>query len=808
MSNKDNDILREAVALLKQQADEQAKVSSSLEGYLDGLKKLKAINETLLYNDKEITKLLEKQADTTQDLTDIEKARLKILQDTRKQLEKEGKQLRDNLAVASKTNLILSKMAASAVKTLANFNGIPPIISKTFNKIKASGLFEMDKAIKTASLQMGLLGNESINFTSTIRDAALDTNAWGMGVQELAKMQSDYSDELGRTVMLGKIGLDGMSKMAAATALGAEGAAQMAAEMNNQGISAERTAEYIEKTLDSAHKMGLNASKVIKNVQQNLKLLNKYNFKNGADGLAKMAKYTAKMGVSMEFAASFADKLWDVEGAVDMSAQLQVLGGEWSKLADPFKLMYQARNDVAGLTESLVNAASASATFNAKNGDFEISAMEMHRLKIVADQANLSYDELAKSAKNAAQFAGIKKQINYSFDPDTKDFIAATSQLDKNGKATIEINGNPKLVSLLNQADQTALNAQVKAKKSLEERAKASQTFDDKLTNLINMFKTTLLPVVDGLNNVLSPVIDNLFNNPKFIAELKDLGNKIGSFIGAAAGWVKTVAGWAIALGPTGTLALLLGAKGLMSVSSWYLNGIALAKGFNTSANIGSGVGNSVSSGGKMSSGFNLAGKAMLAGNIIDLGVDAYQNATDESLSKTDAFLKTLDENKGKIALGILGGLLAPFTGGLSIAAAAGIGATLGSVADSQMGTVGTYGTPTNDGVFPASKNKSDFTKGRGIIQGGKVHPIDNKDDLLALKPRGVVDSALKNKKTSDTMKVEFGDIKFSGHLTIDTPGNPGIAVDLLKNQSFINSITRLVHTETKKQINGGKVQP
>lgn len=807
MNNKDNDILREAVTLLKQQADEQAKVSSSLEGYLDGLKKLKAINETLLYNDKEITKLLEKQADTTQTLTDIEKARLKILQDTKKQLEKEGKQLRANLATASKTNLILSKMAASAVKTLANFNGIPPIISKTFNKIKASGLFEMDKAIKTASLQMGLLGSESTNFTNTIRDAALDTNAWGMGVQELAKMQSDYSEELGRTVMLGKIGLEGMSKMAAATSLGAEGAAQMAAEMNNQGLSAQRTSEYIEKTLDDAHKMGVNASKTIKNIQQNIKLLNKYNFKDGVDGLAKMAKYTSKMGVSMEFAASFADKLWDVEGAVDMSAQLQVLGGEWAKLADPFKLMYQARNDMEGLTESLVNAATASVSFNKKNGQFEISAMEMHRLKIVADQAGVSYDELAKSAKNAAQFAGIKKQINYQFDPETKDFISTTAQLDKNGKATIEINGNHKLVSLLNESDKTALKAQVRAKASLEERAKASQTFDDKLTNLINMFKTTLLPVVDGLTSVLGPMVDGIFKNKEFMTELKDLGVKIGSFIGAAAGWVKTVAGWAISLGPKGTLAILLGAKGLMSVSSWYLNGIALAKGFNTTAS-GSGNGLSSTIGGKggKTNGFKNAGKGAMAGLVLG-GVNML--TSDDPVSGNGI---------GKMIGGVLGGaagtLLDPFLGPFGTILGAELGSMLGGAvggmfdkeSDNQMTPA--YGTPTNDGVFPANKNKTDFSKGRGILQGGRIHPIDNKDDLLALKPRGIVDSSMKTKSVPDIMKIEFSDIKFTGSLTIDTPGNPGIAIDLLKNQSFVNSITRLVHTETSKQLNGGKVKP
>jgi hypothetical protein len=53
----------------------------------------------------------------------------------------------------------------------------------------------------------------------------------------------------------------------------------------------------------------------------------------------------------MDFAAGMSDKLWDIEG--DMSAQLQVMGGAWAKLADPFHLMYMARNDMKGLTEEI-----------------------------------------------------------------------------------------------------------------------------------------------------------------------------------------------------------------------------------------------------------------------------------------------------------------------------------------------------------------------------------------------------------------------------------------------------------------------
>jgi hypothetical protein len=44
--------------------------------------------------------------------------------------------------------------------------------------------------------------------------------------------------------------------------------------------------------------------------------------------------------------------------------QLQVMGGAWAKLADPFHLMYMARNDMKGLTEEIANASQASMHLN------------------------------------------------------------------------------------------------------------------------------------------------------------------------------------------------------------------------------------------------------------------------------------------------------------------------------------------------------------------------------------------------------------------------------------------------------------
>jgi hypothetical protein len=56
---------------------------------------------------------------------------------------------------------------------------------------------------------------------------------------------------------------------------------------------------------------------------------------------------------------------------------------------------------------------------------------------------------------------------------------------------------------------------QMLEKKSLEARA-ISQTFDDRTTNLISMVKTSMLPIVEGMNEILGPLLRRYSVNDKF----------------------------------------------------------------------------------------------------------------------------------------------------------------------------------------------------------------------------------------------------------------------------------------------------
>jgi hypothetical protein len=598
--------IRNITIELKLQAQLQQEINSSYDSLINAVKKKKAL-------DSEITKLtnlqneiLNEAAATGRALTDVEKEKIRILKEQTDLLNTQLKVYNQALKDANKTKILIAKSGAEMIKGLVK---LPDIVSNAYGRLKGLGLFEMDKAVKSTALSMGLMSENSKSFTKDIRNAAKQTTMIGVGMQDLAKMQSDYSQELGRTVMLNESGLKAMGELAAATTLGNEGVAKMAADMEQQGFSAERTRDFIEQTMNDSSRMGLNASKVVKNIQQNMKMLNRYNFKGGVKGLAKMAETTSKLGVDMNFATGMADKLFDIEGAVEMSSQLQVLGGAWAGLADPFHLMYMARNDMAGLTEEIGQAAASSAKFNKESKTFEISSLEMHRLRKIAEQTGVSYEDLATAGKNAAKFTKIKGQVGFAMDKDAKEFLVNTAELDERGRASIEVMVNGKSTKkFLNELSKAEVDKLINEKKTLKERAEQAQTFDDAFTNLINSFKVSLLPLIDTMNEKLVPEIKKLAED--FNAK-GGWGETVQEFAKTIGSWISSVAGFMIEW-PRLTAGLLLfskvapiigGVATLFQSVRWFASGVKLAAGFNSAARVGgvggSGVGGSGVGGGK-----------------------------------------------------------------------------------------------------------------------------------------------------------------------------------------------------------------
>jgi hypothetical protein len=833
-------ISRDIIDQVEREARIRKDINESLNGYTKASKEINALKKTQLHYDKLIAEQAAKFAksgdiadeDKLNHLKSLKKENEKILT-TYKQILKETKKLK-----------IASEFVTDAWKDTSKvLGGINNIYGKIVNKTKF--ITEIDKKIKMSALSMGILKTQTESFRKSLANAGAVTNDFGIGQGQLAEMQAAYSQELGRTVMLGTKGLIAIGEMAAATGLGADGAAKMSADFELIGYSAERASGFIEQTMNDSSKMGLNASKVVKAMSNGMKLLNKYNFKGGVAGLKKMAEITSKLGVDMNFATGMADKLFDIEGAVQMSAELQVLGGSFANLADPFRLMFMARNDVAGLTEEIGKAVEQSVKFNAETGEFDISAMEMQRLRKIAEQTGLEFESLVTAGKNAKKFTMIKSQVSFDMDDESKEFLMNTAQLDEKGVAYIEVNGEKKYLNMLGSQAKDFVKQQIAEKKSLADRAKSALTFDEKITNFINKVKELflpLMPVLDAFAEALVTSLEPAFKDLKATIGSKEFQDGIKDFATGAIEVAKTVGGlisWFIK-NPGLGLVTAIGGMALLEAAKWFAMGISFGGGFNLAtmkggflksltnlfspkmftasgkAFVQGGVaystkkGNPVLSGGAKTSALNAAPKAgiknfmgtsgAIGGGIIagiTDGVFEYMEQKDKGKGTGEALGRAGLKGAGA-GLGAWGGAAAGAAIGTALFPGVGtliggaIGGIAGGMAGGKLADLDTYGV--DDGVIQFNP-KDKFMKVNDATMIAGTNAGGNK--------------ALANQLSSNgEIKHTFDDIKITGEIQITTPGGKEIPNELIRDPYFIKNMTRLINIELDRVRNGGKLSP
>jgi hypothetical protein len=469
-----------------------------------------------------------------------------------------------------------------------------------------------------------------------------------------------------------------------------------------------------------------------------------------------------------------------------------------------------------------------SAKFNSKTQEFELSALEMHRLRKIAEQTGVQYETLAEAAINARKQTEIRTQVRYDVSPETKEFLENTAKFDEKGQAYIDmdVNGEKvrKMVRDLSAADQKYLTAMLSEQKSLKKMAEDARTFDDALNNTIMLLKTKLLGGLEVLNEKIIPSIDNFVKRLKdegWLESLENAAKTIGGMIGTIGKFILDNPKLSLLIYGIGQLTGFVIDK-LM----WLQNGMLLARGFNMGmGGLQSFTGPNQATnpnlppptfssrfGSALKSPFSI-GTGLFAGGVS--GVSEYFEQKQKGKETGEAvgrgFIKGITAGGGAMIGAAIGTALFP---GLGTGAGYVIGGLLGAAGGYLGGlggeaiSSGVYGT--NDGIFnsPIHDGRlrglgSDFSKGRGILQGGKITPIDNKDDLIAMKPNGVIDRAFSSGAPSEQrVKHEFGELKLSGQVMVTTPGGGNIGVDLMQNPMFIRELTQKINVEIERMRN------
>jgi hypothetical protein len=436
-----------------------------------------------------------------------------------------------------------------AVSGIASgFGIIFTVIGKVFNFVSDiwNDFDKIDHAVRDISVNMGLTSNQMAAFSKNTAYAAVETAKLGISVDEVIKLQQSMSEGLGKNLILTREQIKGVAEMAKGTNLGVEGVSTMAEGFSSFGVNLDTMRDRIENVFQSTQKLGLNSSKVIKTISDNLKTAQKYSFKDGSKSLDEMAKRAVSVKMSMESVFGLSEKLFELEGAVELSAQLQVLGGSFAALGDPMQLIYQARNDMEGLQKSLIEATKGVAMFDKATGEFKIPAMELQRLRKVAEATGISIDEMTQSALELAKQDKAMSQLAnaFKYSPEQRQAISNLAQVGKDGVLKIVTSdGTTKALSALNDLE---IENILGKSSSLEQAAKSRMTFLDMLKNIGNVFTSKLFPVLEKISQDLmeSGLLKNLEGVAEkiagFISELFT-NDKVGKMIDAATSFVQKI---------------------------------------------------------------------------------------------------------------------------------------------------------------------------------------------------------------------------------------------------------------------------
>ena len=329
-------------------------------------------------------------------ITSIASASTKIMTATKEidimKLEKTQEMAQKQLDIINKIQQEALEAASNAVKQVLDF-------SQSIENLS----LKINAAAKSMGNMLGMSGSNIENYQKFIFNAARNmsfTNSQGKTIyldktpDDMAKIQSTYIDESARNITMSRN--DMIKTFLLGKELGDDNlAAALLGDMDYFNQTIENSTQMIHEMFIQANKAGVSNRKFAKDLQQNLKLAQKYTFKGGVESLMKMSIWAQKTRFNMQNLESIVDKITEggIEGVIKQSAELQVLGGNMAVYSDPFGMMYDAFADPEALGKRYNKMLEGMGTFNKKTGQTEINMPDRLRLQAYAKATGISFQD-------------------------------------------------------------------------------------------------------------------------------------------------------------------------------------------------------------------------------------------------------------------------------------------------------------------------------------------------------------------------------------------------------------------------------
>lgn len=312
----------------------------------------------------------------------------------------------------------------NAHKTISQVN---EFTRKTDEYIK-----KQDKAIRGFQTDRGMSSTQNSIFEKWMLGQGESFAKFNKTIEDVLKMQSSYTEQSGRAVNFSEH--DNLQSIAVGRLVGDENLVNFQSQMQLFNHSVSESADIMYEMYKDVNKMGLSQKKVTKDVLANLKLANKYDFKNGTKGFIELAKWAENARFNLSSLGNMIEKVQGggLEGAITQSAKLQVLGGNFARYADPLAMFNESLTDPEAYSKRILNMFKGTGSLDRRTGETEFNGADHIRIRAAAEALGISTEDAKNMIREDNKKSVVKSQMRSStLSKEQQDAVANKAQRDE-----------------------------------------------------------------------------------------------------------------------------------------------------------------------------------------------------------------------------------------------------------------------------------------------------------------------------------------------------------------------------------------
>ncbi len=410
------------------------------------------------------------------------------------------------------------KASSSSLQTIINkglseeHNVLSYVTKQHKNILKATGSYlsntkeqflyaeGLAKEYKMVSRDLGLGANLSKQMSKNFKDGMVYMEKMGLDAGDLKEMMTSFVEETGRIKLLSGDEIKILSELRRGIGLSNGEVGAMSERFDLMGINIKTMGKSLNDVFSDAQKMGLNATKVVKVLENNFAGMQRMSFAGGTKAMTEMAKLAVSMRADVGEMLGMAKQFYNPEQAIEAVAELQLMGGDIAEaFGDPFEVMYLARNKPEELAKKVQSMTENMVQFNEKTGEYELPPEAIQQLDFMADKLNLNKDRVIDMAFQTSKLKDIKEAMGGGdiFDDNQMDAIAGMAKMGDGGEFVVETKTGEEIsvgdTSALKQAITDGLLDSTpdaeSEKEAIAQTAKNSFTSTEILSNMLQSMK-------------------------------------------------------------------------------------------------------------------------------------------------------------------------------------------------------------------------------------------------------------------------------------------------------------------------------